>query len=522
MVLMVQGSYVSDNDATAIASAIAVTSAMNNSHKTLVMQLTNNKSVSALSILKGKEIAENTITELGTYHIEDKGIDALLRRAASIKLVKETFDSSTEPMLSYENYLDIADITKKNDFVKTLSISGLKNILKYANDVYSMIIIILDGRNEEIMAQMLDLCDAYVTCIKQGPAPHAFNTCEGKKNYLAVSGFDTHSKYNLAFLKKSYGNANMFALPYNTEFHDAVISGTLLRFLLKNNDPEKEDDNSKLREAIIDLTDAVLGDKKKAEKKELEALEMEDFIRDEEDTEADLSEVSNFELETVTTEKRVFLKRTLEEKEILHIDDDLPPKKQTKFALFKKREDVKAEKEVDFESLLDTANEEEAVLPEPEEKPKKKKRRLFGRKNKRVNAEEYDFLDPEQNTAYLEDADDIPKEQEPSYEIDTDEPKYVPTADDEETKEAFLRSEESLEDLEATGAATKNLKKEKEAIESHVVKISSKWICPECHSENTGKFCTECGHGMMESWCCPECGELNTGKFCSECGTKRG
>ncbi|MBO5623558.1 MAG: hypothetical protein J5959_18235, partial [Butyrivibrio sp.] len=339
MVLMVQGSYVSENEATAIAASIAVTAAINNNHKTLVMQLTDNKSISALTILKGKEIAENTITELGTYQIEDKGIDALLRRASSIKLVKETFDSSTEPMLSYENYLDVADITKKNDFTKTLSVSGMKNILKYANDVYGMIIIILDGKNEQIMAEMLELCDAYVTCIRQAPAPHALNTVDGKKSYFAVADFDSNSKYNLQYLKKIYNSNNLYAIPYNSEYHDAVISGTLLRFMLKNNVPEKEDDNSKLREAIMDLTDAVISDKETADQKALEKFENENFVRDDEVDENELTEVSNFEIETVTTTRGHFLKKSIEE-EVLHIDDDAPKKKSKRRPFFRKKDEL--------------------------------------------------------------------------------------------------------------------------------------------------------------------------------------
>jgi membrane protease subunit (stomatin/prohibitin family) len=46
---------------------------------------------------------------------------------------------------------------------------------------------------------------------------------------------------------------------------------------------------------------------------------------------------------------------------------------------------------------------------------------------------------------------------------------------------------------------------------------SASWTC-ECGTQNTGKFCTECGKPKpLGEWTC-ECGTVNKGKFCTECG----
>ena len=48
----------------------------------------------------------------------------------------------------------------------------------------------------------------------------------------------------------------------------------------------------------------------------------------------------------------------------------------------------------------------------------------------------------------------------------------------------------------------------------------TEWICDNCGTVGTGKFCGNCGN-PSPLWICPECGTECSSKFCGNCGTPK-
>jgi membrane protease subunit (stomatin/prohibitin family) len=84
---------------------------------------------------------------------------------------------------------------------------------------------------------------------------------------------------------------------------------------------------------------------------------------------------------------------------------------------------------------------------------------------------------------------------------------------------AFMGMNMGGQNLAGFSATNQAQMAQQQASVQAAAKSASTWTC-ECGTENSGKFCSNCGHGKPESvgsWTC-SCGAENTGKFCSECG----
>ena len=475
MIVMFQGTNIANNEAIEAACIGATMSAAKYNRKTLLLQLTSMNERSAEDVLIGKEKKENEIyTE--TFRYSDTGIDALLRRASTSKLTKDTFDKTCSPLLKkHENMLDIAAVTQQVDFEVNLSVKDARTVFKHAKEVYDNIFVILNGTNTAIMQEMLELADIYVTSFPQKPVKEEFNqfTKENQRSIKVITDYETESAYSMMYLKKLYGDKKIYILPHNSKYRDNCMAGTLLNYILKNMNDTREDDNFTFMKHVIDMMEGIMG--KEDWNEEIPVYE-EDSQLEEEATD-ELGEIHDdeFEIEEVTTKKGFFHKKKTST--IIRLNEDTEPEEDP-------------EEEIMEEDLI-----EEELEPEPIPVIEPPKKGLFRKKEKKPLMTE--------NLAMVSLSKEIQKQSGKNDSVQ------------EETWTCPECGTENVKKFCAECGTPKPLPLEPEE--------PSTWICPNCGEENVKKFCAECGTPKPEEtiWICPQCGEQNEGKFCGECGYRK-
>lgn len=479
MIVMFQGVHNSYNGVTEACCIAAVMSATKYNRKTLLVQLTGSSALDAEKFLIGKDLADEEAiqTEVNEiYRIDDRGIDALIRRAGTAKLTKDHFDSSCRPLLQYENMLDCAGKTKSYDFLENLTVKEVRTLIKHAGDVYDNIFLLLDGKNQLIMQELLELCDVYITCLQQSPQISTFNQFEGKRSIFLVPGYDNTSVYNALYLKKKYAAKKIYTIGHNTGFNDSCLEGTMLRFMLKNVNNTSGDDNYGFIKGITTFMEAIM-DKEdwSTEIPEAEALDLEDMEREEEPKE--LSEVPEGAVitETKMVRKGLFGRKNkrvvtvkIDGSGSMAVKEDLPEELEEENGNVALEEEIKDAAD-DLSSITGTG-----------------------------------ISDSESNS------------------LGTSVPEgfFQGTTGQRPESAPIKPLSMQLTGIQRASMAAAKIHPE----QNHA---SNEWSCPNCGAKNTGNFCGDCGCKKQMSvpasdgWTCPACGIHNTSMFCSNCGTQR-
>lgn len=255
MIISIRDSQNNLMDGVAFTALLAGITAVSKSKKTLALQLTSNAEESIADVLIGREL-KDTIKDKHSF--QDEGLDSLLMRADTMEITKEHFDECVTPLLEKENMLDVLK-PSRTDFKGIFSIDLLDNILKGTKEVYDYVYVFLPKDDAELIEKVTAMTDEDLIIVPQGIKMDV--DLSNKKSYLVVKNFETTSKFDVASTKKKYNVKKLYPLMYNVGFRDAVISQTLLDFILLNKKALKKDDNYYFTYALKQLIDRYVLDK---------------------------------------------------------------------------------------------------------------------------------------------------------------------------------------------------------------------------------------------------------------------
>lgn len=497
MIVVFHGTKLGKHGAAAAMVAIGSMEAFRTNKKVILMSFCSSDPKNNIENLANRQVevdekTQSTIAALEGIEYDDSGVDALVRRAETGKLMAEHFDNAISPMIRTKNGLDLCNTTKDDGFEDNIDshFDVARTILGKANTIYDYVFVLADPDNKSLTQQLDRLADKVVCVVRQGHVdktlPFLFeqtgldkvdkrgNSTEEKagdgrkKLIFLVADYEEKSAYNIRVMKKQYGNATICIIPHNVKYRDASSDGVLVRFASRNAKINKNpgDYNYSFSIAINKLLDTIAGydELKQAEKEEEETADLEAAkLHDKKKQAKAKKKLDTVEPEQVVVEEKqekkgLFGKPKTYESAVINMGQNAPADEETPEPVSAKKEKTKPVKatKTGKHSSIGQKDMEEAFEPEPEaeEKPKKKGG-LFGFGKKKEKA----AVEPEPAKEEAEEDDieeEVPakkpkkavKHPAPEPEEEYDEEDYDEDEDEEDEDESEEYDDEEEEEEE--------------------------------------------------------------------------
>ena len=261
MVITFVGTDKGSNSSKKVVAAIGSMLSLSNNKRVCIIQITNDQT-GVDSLFMGKAFKQSELNKLKKRGVNDKGLDALIRKASSMKLDKDHYHTACNAMLVSDNRLDVLAPSEQKSFIDNIyadnNVDTIKRIIEDAGQFYHFVLVLLP-KDERVIQSFITTGDVNVCCLRQSEHEEPYVT--DKRNIFVTTNFDPESAYDLKRISKEYHNddpkAKHFAFLYNTQFRDACHELSLLKWMHKNYNVTTSDINYDFISALQNLTDIV-------------------------------------------------------------------------------------------------------------------------------------------------------------------------------------------------------------------------------------------------------------------------
>ena len=196
-----------------------------------------------------KKNSVNLLREEENYFYNHKGMDSLIKKMHSNLYSKDTFLKSSLNFLDNGIcYIPQSRLMNRDLFEYELN-QVIEAFLEYMREV-SLLTLIDTACNKNLSTKViLSKADLVVVNLSQDPEILSeffkkYASIKSKAVYL-IGNYDYNSRFNLFNIRRKYhiNREQISVIPHNTAFHDSLMSGEIISFLLHNQKCRKEDEN---------------------------------------------------------------------------------------------------------------------------------------------------------------------------------------------------------------------------------------------------------------------------------------
>ena len=246
--------------------AVSTLMGINHKAKCLLMQGHFNSRKIETSFTPYDELRDS-----GVFENSDIGVGALTKIVVSNKLTAATIKNYAKPVL--KDRLDVLyGINSKEIEQYHAMSSNFQFITRKAAEIYDLVFIDLPKTtNQDFIKEVLADAEVVVCTVNQDSiklkdffeSVKNTDVLKGKSIIYLIGDYENKSKYNLKNIKTKYGVKDpIYAIPHNYAFADACNEGSIIDYLYRNMNAERNDYNGQFISEVSSVVEKVIEESK--------------------------------------------------------------------------------------------------------------------------------------------------------------------------------------------------------------------------------------------------------------------